>query len=205
MSSVAIIDYGVCNLDSISRAIVECGGRPFITDRPSDLSEADRIILPGVGAFAVAMKNLQSRGMDTAICELLDRKPVPFLGICLGMQLMADSSTEGGHTVGLGLISADVLRLQPKESGDRIPHIGWNEVEYCQDNDPLFDGIPSKSDFYFVHSYHFCCGGENRVAQTPYCGGFASAVRKENIFGVQFHPEKSQRVGLRMLGNFLSL
>ena len=204
MSNIAIIDYGMCNLDSVSRALEECGARPFVTDRPDELMDADQIVLPGVGAFPRAMANLQSRGLDVAIREILDKRPVPFLGICLGMQLMADSSIEGGHTKGLGLIPADVLRLQPEEAGERIPHMGWNEVKHHQD-DSLFKGIPSGSNFYFVHSYHFCCEDEFVIARTPYCGGFVSAVQKKNIFGVQFHPEKSQRVGFCMLKNFLVL
>jgi len=204
MSTVAIIDYGLCNLDSIARAVEECGGNPRITSNPKDLSTAGHVILPGVGAFDKAMHNLAELNFVDAIKEESEKRQVPILGICLGMQLLADSSTENKKTTGLGLISADVIRLTPGTSTERVPHIGWNEV-VAENDTPLFRGIDSGKDFYFVHSYHVSCNPENISATTPYCGGFVSAIERDTVFGVQFHPEKSQRVGFALLKNFLKI
>lgn len=204
MSRVAIIDYGMCNLDSISRALEECGAQGFITDQPDDLWDADQLILPGVGSFTKAMDNLHIRGFDEAIRKLMSNKPVPLLGICLGMQLLADSSTEGGNSKWLGLIPGEVRLLSATTPEERVPHMGWNEVDHSGQEE-LFAGITSNTDFYFVHSYHFNCEKKYIVGRTPYCGGFASAIRNDDIIGVQFHPEKSQRAGFRLLKNFLSL
>lgn len=204
MMKVAIIDYGMGNLDSVARAVEECGGDPLITDQGRDIERASYIILPGVGAFADGMRNIRERGLDHVLGEHVVEKGVPFLGICLGMQLMATRGKEGGDTNGLGWVDGEVRRLEPIESGTRIPHVGWNEVIFVQAS-PLFDGIPSGKDFYFVHSYHLVCSREEDIlARTPYCGGFVSAVGKGNILGVQFHPEKSQRVGFQLIRNFLA-
>jgi glutamine amidotransferase len=195
----------MCNLDSVARAIEMCGGKPVITDRAEDLASATHIILPGVGAFRDAMLNLKRRGLDIMLREEVVENEIPFLGICLGMQLLALRSWEGGETAGLGWLDGEVRRLEPNGEDRRIPHIGWNEVNVGQDT-PLFRGIASGKDFYFVHSYHFCCQDDRDImAYTPYCGGFVSAVRKGHILGVQFHPEKSQRVGLQLLKNFITL
>lgn len=203
MPFVAIIDYGLCNLDSIRRAIEMCGGDPFITDDPARLNDANLLILPGVGAFGAAMSNLKARGMDQAICDQVEAG-IPLLGICLGMQLLGTRSTEGGTFDGLDLIKGDVVRLEEQSSEDRIPHIGWNSVRFDAD-DPLFADIASDTDFYFVHSYHMRCQDTTSVAaSTPYCGRFAAVVRRDNVAGAQFHPEKSQKAGLRMLTNFLN-
>lgn len=205
MKTVAIIDYGMCNLDSVARAVEECGGTPLVTNNIHDLEIATHIILPGVGAFPDAMNQIRQLSMDTALREqVLDNK-IPFLGICLGMQVMATKGTEGEETEGLGLIEGTVKRLKPESHDTRIPHIGWNEVHYVRSS-PLFEGISTGKDFYFVHSYHFCCSDENNIiAWTPYCGGFTSAISKGNIFGTQFHPEKSQKVGFQVLVNFISI
>lgn len=203
MPQVVIIDYGLCNLDSIRRAVEMCGGVPIITDEPKDLSAANLLILPGVGSFGVAMDNLRARGMDQAIREQA-AAGIPLLGICLGMQLLASRSTEGGNYEGLGIIAGNVVRLQELRLEERIPHIGWNSVQPHASTEPLFTGLASGTDFYFVHSYHMeCRDAAHAVASTPYCGGFTSVVRNGNVAGVQFHPEKSQRAGLRMLTNFV--
>ena len=203
MKTVAIIDYGMCNLDSVARAVEECGGTPLVTNNIHDLEIATHIILPGVGAFPDAMNQLCQLSMDTALREQVLENKIPFLGICLGMQVMATKGTEGEETDGLGLIEGTVKRLKPESHDTRIPHIGWNEVHYMRSS-PLFEGISTGKDFYFVHSYHFCCSDENNiVARTPYCGGFTSAISKGNIFGTQFHPEKSQKVGFQVLKNFI--
>jgi len=205
MKRVAIVDYGMCNLDSVRRAFEECAGAPFVTDEPTDLADADLIVLPGVGAFPDAMANLRGRSLDKALDDEVLGNRVPFLGICLGMQLLATTGHEGGETAGLGWIDADVCRLRPTPEDTRVPHVGWNEVVPARET-PLFDGMPQASDFYFVHSYHVECHDDTDVvATTPYCGGFVSAIQRENIFAVQFHPEKSQERGFEVLRRFLAL
>lgn len=205
MKKVAVIDYGMGNLDSVSRAVEECGGRPIVTNQKKDIKDSDFLILPGVGAFSQGMKNINRIGLNSVLFEHVIDNKIPILGICLGMQLMADKGWEGGETEGLGWIEGEVERLKPQDPNIRIPHVGWNEVIFSRDS-PLFKGIQSGRDFYFVHSYHFCCDSESDViGHTPYCDGFVSAVQKENIFGVQFHPEKSQRLGFKLIRNFLSL
>ena len=202
---VAIVDYGMCNLDSVRRAFEEVGARPFVTDEPGDLDSADRIVLPGVGAFPDAMHNLRARGLDDALTKQVWDEGAPFLGVCLGMQLMAKIGHEVEPTEGLGWIDACCVRFVANDVDRRVPHVGWNEVNSWVDS-PLFDGIPPGADFYFVHSYHLACATTDQVlATTPYCDGFVSAVQREHAFGVQFHPEKSQRFGLRLLENFLAV
>jgi len=202
---VAIVDYGMCNLDSVRRAFEEVGARPFVTDDPGDLSAADRIVLPGVGAFPEAMQHLRRRGLDDALTKQVLDEGAPFLGVCLGMQLMAEIGHEVEPTKGLGWIEACCVRLEATEADRRIPHVGWNEVTPWVDS-TLFKGIPPATDFYFVHSFHVACASTDQVlATTPYCDGFVSAVQREQAFGVQFHPEKSQQWGLRLLENFLAV
>lgn len=204
MTSVAIVDYGLCNLDSIVRAIEECGGEPRVTDDPASLDGAGRIILPGVGAFPEAMSVLHRTGMNKALTDSVINKGTPFLGICLGMHLMAEVGTEVTAAKGLGWISGEVSRLEPEE-GERVPHIGWNEVSFAGES-PLFEGIETDTDFYFAHSYHLACAEKTHsLAETPYCGTFTSIIGRDNIFGVQFHPEKSQKAGFRLLTNFLGI
>ena len=201
---VAIVDYGMCNLDSVRRAFEEVGARPYVTDDPADLDAADRIVLPGVGAFPDAMCNLRARGLDDALTKQVLEEGAPFLGVCLGMQLMAGVGAEVEPTRGLGWIDARCVRLAPTADDPRVPHVGWNEVTPTVAS-PLFDGIPPGADFYFVHSFHLACATDADVlATTPYCGGFTSVVQRGQVFGVQFHPEKSQQWGLRLLRNFLA-
>jgi glutamine amidotransferase len=205
MKKVAIIDYGMGNLDSVARAIEECRGEPVITSRAEDLKQANYIILPGVGAFGDGMRNIRDLGLDRTIREEVLQKEIPFLGICLGMQLLASRGHEGGETAGLDLIPGEVVRFEPDGPGVKIPHIGWNEVVFERPHS-LFRDIPSEEDFYFVHSYHFVCKNrEDILSLTPYCGNFVSAVNRKNVIGVQFHPEKSLQLGLKLLSNFLSL
>jgi glutamine amidotransferase len=205
MNKVAIIDYGMCNLDSVARAVEECGGAPIVTDQARDIETANRIILPGVGAFPDAMRNIRQRSLDRILGEQVLGQQIPFLGICLGMQLLATKGWEVEETAGLGWIDGDVRRLEPNEDDTRVPHIGWNEVIFTGAS-PLFMGIPSGKDFFFLHSYQLICWNEQDViAHTPYCGHFVSAVTRGLIFGVQFHPEKSQRLGFQVLRNFLAI
>lgn len=203
MGVVAIIDYGLCNLDSVRRAVEECGGQAVVTARPDQVEAASRIILPGVGAFPEAMANLERAGLVATLERQVIERGVPFLGICLGMQLMASRGLEGRPTQGLGWIRGDVRRLNGSAAA-RVPHVGWNEVHGNRPSS-LFDGVRPSADFYFVHSYAICPADEGDViARTPHGDAmFVSVVQRANLAGVQFHPEKSQRVGLQVLRNFL--
>ena len=204
MKTLAIIDYGLCNLDSVVRAVEVCGARALHARTPQDLDQADGLILPGVGAFPDAMDGLEGQGLAEPLRRLALVEQRPFLGICLGMHLMAEYGTEGEERAGLGLVPGRVVRLQPEPPGTRVPHVGWNEVHH-QQGCPLFEGVPSGRDFYFVHSYHFAARGDHMLATTPYCGGFASVVGRGLLFGIQFHPEKSLADGLKILKNFIAL
>lgn len=205
MKRVAIIDYGMGNLGSVARAVEECGGYPVVTDQAEEIRLATHIVLPGVGAFGDGIRNLRQRSLDETLREHVLVGGIPFLGICLGMQMLATKGWEGGETLGLGWIDGEVRRLEPADADTRIPHIGWSGVVLAESS-PLFSGIESGRDFYFVHSYHLSCNNKEDVAAvTAYCGGFVSAVTRGRIFGVQFHPEKSQRSGFRLLRNFLAL
>jgi len=202
---VCIVDYGMCNVDSVSRAVEECGGSAIITADAGELAKADRIILPGVGSFTEAMSRIRQRSLDTILGELVTTRRLPFLGICLGMHLLATEGREGGTTEGLGWIDGEVRRLEPAGEDTRIPHAGWNEVDVVRES-PLFHGMKPNQDFYFVHSYQLCpANPETVVARTPYGPGFVSAIQRDLIFGVQFHPEKSQRTGFQVLRNFLAI
>ena len=205
MNRVAIVDYELCNIDSVARAVEECGGTVKVTSSPADLDAADRIILPGVGAFPDAMANLRRHGLDEALHEQVNEGGAPFLGICLGMQLLASVGDEVTTTNGLAFVPAKVTRLEAASPSERIPHMGWNEVNPTNGS-TLFEGLEARTDFYFVHSFHMVCDNESTVAaRTPYCGGFTSAVETGNVFGVQFHPEKSQRAGFHVLRRFLAV
>jgi glutamine amidotransferase len=202
---VAVVDYGMGNVDSVVRAIEECGATAVLARSAKDFEGVTRIVLPGVGSFAAAMRNLQQRELVPALTDCVLGNGIPFLGICLGMQLLANIGYEGGETQGLGWIDGEIHRLASNGNGERIPHVGWNTVNILNDC-PLLRGIPHGKDFYFVHSYTLRCKEPRQiVARTEYCGGFPSIVAKEHIFGVQFHPEKSQRLGLQLLRNFLAV
>ena len=203
--NVAIVDYGMGNLDSVRRALEECGAKVSVTSSPRDLETVPAIVLPGVGAFPAGMRHLRQRGLIDVLTEQVVERRIPVLGICLGMQLFAQKGWEMEETEGLGWISGEVHRLEAKHSEERIPHVGWNEVALVRSS-PLFAGIPSGKDFYFVHSFHLDCrNSEEVLARTDYCAGFVSALERANIFGVQFHPEKSQKSGLQLFRNFLAL
>ena len=205
MKIVAIVNYGMGNLGSVFHAVEECGGNPVITKAEKDLEKANFIILPGVGSFAAGISKIRELDLDAILTEQVIEKKIPFLGICLGMQLMATRGFEGAETPGLDWIKGEVVRLESSVPYERIPHVGWNEVFFAQYTS-LDEGIPSGKDFYFVHSYHLICHNEEDViGHTPFCGGFISAVNRDNIFGVQFHPEKSQKPGFRVLRNFLAI
>lgn len=196
---LGIIDYGAGNLQSVYNAFRHLTDNIVITDQKHILSDCDRIILPGVGAFGKAMENLCAKGFDDFIKNEIG-KGKPFMGICLGMQLLLSQSTEKGSFGGLDIIKGKVLKFN--ENHGKIPQIGWNRVESKTD---FFAGIPQNSWFYFVHSYYTQPTDRNVIAgETEYCGiKYCCAIEKDNIFATQFHPEKSGNTGLKLLENFL--
>lgn len=200
---VAIVNYGMGNLASVRRSLEDLGAQPVIAETPAALADADRIILPGVGAFPAAMENLALQGWSEALRYWVVQREKPLLGICLGMQLLAGEGEEGEPTAGLGFIGGKVQRLDALGCVQRIPHVGWNEIT-CAVADPLFARIPQHSDFYFVHSFAFVPDDSQRVvAQTDYGVAVVAAVRLRNVWGVQFHPEKSSKAGRQLLRNFI--
>ena len=199
MTNIVIVDYGMGNLKSIQRGLEKVGANVTLSLDPDVLSKASHLVLPGVGAFGESMNWLHERDLVGVIKDCVSNN-VPLLGVCLGMQLLASKSFEGGEIDGLGLIDGKVIKID--WSGVNIPHMGWNSVVH--DNNKLFNGIENNSDFYFVHSYHFVPSNKDEIlSTTDYGERFVSGIRKGNIYGVQFHPEKSQRDGLRLLRNFM--
>ncbi|NJD05330.1 MAG: imidazole glycerol phosphate synthase subunit HisH [Methylococcaceae bacterium] len=208
MSSVAVIDYGMGNLHSIAKALQHAAShcRVTVTDDPATIMAAERVVFPGVGSIGDCMDALKLRGLVPVLAEVVRSRPL--LGICLGMQALLDDSEENGMTACLGIVPGHVRRFSAPLSDPRgnllkIPHMGWNQVIQSRPH-PLWAGIPDRSRFYFVHSYYAC---PNRVgdvaATTSYPEPFAAAIASGNLFAVQFHPEKSQAAGLRLLANFL--
>ena len=201
--NVAIINYGMGNLGSVRRALEMLGCNALIAEHPLILYEADRIILPGVGSFKEAMVSLQEGGWVEALEHHVEKERKALLGICLGMQLLADSGEEGGITQGLGYIPGNVRQLDKIGCGLRIPHIGWNDIQFKEDCQ-LFSKIPQGSDFYFAHSYAFVAtNNEDVIATTCYGSNVVAAVSRVNVFGCQFHPEKSSKAGFQLLKNFV--
>ncbi len=204
---IALIDYGISNLRSVQKAFEHLGAAVTLASAPAQLDEADRLILPGVGAFPAGMHGLRERGLIQAIRNAV-REGKPLLGICLGMQLLFESSNEMGETEGLGLLPGQVTRISGSSSmvsGLKVPHMGWNQLERVSDH-PLVCDLVSGSYAYFVHSYAvYPQQREIVLATTNYGGSFASIVGYGKVCGLQFHPEKSQAVGLKLLKNFLSL
>lgn len=200
---IAVIDYGLGNLASVAKAVRTAGAEVIITDDPKQLKRADRIILPGQGAFTDGIKNLHRRGLvKTLSHEVLDKKK-PFLGICLGLQLLGEISFENGIHQGLGWIKGNVVKLKVGKN-EKLPHIGWNNISFGK-NSPIFSGVPNESDFYFVHSYYLKPENKNIIAATcTYGEKFPVAFIQKNIWATLFHPEKSQQVGLELLKNFVS-
>lgn len=203
---LVIVDYGLGNLGSIANMLQKLGARAVVASDPRIVAQASKLILPGVGAFDNGMANLQKLGLIEALRQKVQEDKVPILGICLGAQLMTESSEEGSLS-GLGWIEAATIRffsLQPVE-GLKVPHMGWNEVT-PQKECPLFNEMDRPARFYFVHSYHFVCRDAADVLATTFYGyEFASAFSRGNVFGVQFHPEKSHKFGMRLLKNFACL
>jgi imidazole glycerol-phosphate synthase subunit HisH len=195
---IAILDYGMGNLRSVEKALEHVGATATISSDPAAVRDADGVVLPGVGAFPRAMERVRERGLDELIAERRDAG-VPILGICLGLQLLFDSTTELGGAAGLGLLDGEVTGIEAE--GLKVPHIGWSPVRWERES-RLTDGIDSETPFYFVHSYAPRPGPGDLLGSAAYGERFACAAESENVFGVQFHPEKSSAAGLRLLANF---
>ena len=198
---IAIIDYGVGNLYSVAKAVAAVGGDVKITSNADDLVRADKIILPGVGAFGDCMKNLVDSGLIPTIREQIDNKKY-LLGICVGLQILFDSSEESPGVAGLGIMNGKIKKIHAENL--KIPHMGWNSINFTDSK--IFAGVKNNSYFYFVHSYHAAPDDKNLItATTDYGEKITAAVESENIFATQFHPEKSGDVGLQILKNFIEL
>ncbi len=203
MTSIIIVDYGMANLRSVQKAFERVGAAADITSDPDRIALAEKIVLPGVGAFRDAITRLRQAHLDQPIIDHI-RTGLPFLGICLGMQLLFTRSHEDGLYPGLDLITGDVVRF-PRVEGLKVPHMGWNELRF-QSKCPLFRDLPQLSSVYFVHSYYPAPLEEAVIAaEADYPTPFAAAIWRDNIFATQFHPEKSQDVGKVMLKNFAEL
>ncbi len=208
----AIIDYGSGNLHSAAKAFeraagdVVDGAQILVTSDPGEVASADRIVLPGVGAFADCLAGVMALdGLMEALSESVIEKARPFLGICVGMQLMAEKGLEFGETPGLGWIPGHVRKLEPDDPSLRVPHTGWNTVRARSPHPVLAALDHHPQDFYFVHSYHFVAENDAHVlGVAEYGGRIAAIVGRDNMIGVQFHPEKSQTAGLALLGDFLA-
>ncbi|UCF29417.1 MAG: imidazole glycerol phosphate synthase subunit HisH [Chloroflexota bacterium] len=199
---ITIINYGLGNLHSVQKAVANVGGEAVVTDDDQEIINAEKVILPGVGAFADGMKGLESRGLVPVVQEVAAQGK-PLLGICLGMQLLFEESEEQGRYQGLGLLSGKVVQF--KHPGVKVPQIGWNQVQVSKSSD-LMDGIQDGDYFYFNHGYYCIpADADDVLTMTEYGVNFASSVERELIIGVQFHPEKSQQRGLQVLKNFVEL
>lgn len=199
---ITIIDYGMGNIRSVRNAFVRLGCDVHVAETAEEMAGSTALVLPGVGAFAEAMSNLHQCSMVAPLQQAV-AAGTPLLGICLGMQLLADSSEERGETKGLGLIPGRVRRI-PVGADLRLPHVGWNEV-VIQQRQPLFTAARDGESFYFVHTYYFDCSEQYRAATTDYGSAITAAVQKDHVMGVQFHPERSQNSGLKLLNGFVEM
>ena len=200
---IAIIDYDAGNIKSVEKAFQLLGQEVVLSREKETLLKADKVVLPGVGSFGDAMENLHHFGLIPVISEIV-QKNTPFLGICLGLQLLFERSEESPGEEGLGLLKGEILRI-PDADGLKIPHMGWNSL-HLENGGRLFRGIPEQSYVYFVHSYYLKAADESIVrASTEYSTHIHASVEKDNLFACQFHPEKSSAVGLKMLENFAAL
>ena len=198
---IVIVDYGIGNISSIRNAFERLNlSAPIVSNNHKELAEADGLILPGVGAFGECSRKIRQLGLDVFLNEVVVEKKKPILGICVGMQLMADASVEGGFHEGMGWVPGQVIRLAP-ESNFQVPHVGWNDINFKGDQ-VLFERMSQNTHFYFDHSYHFACEKEYAIATIHYDIEVVVAVNRGNIFGVQFHPEKSSNAGLKLFRNF---
>jgi glutamine amidotransferase len=203
--TVAIVDSGYGNLRSVEKALAHVGAAPVVSADPEVLRRADQVVVPGQGAFRDCVQGLRDHGLGEALREIVARG-TPFLGICLGLQVLFDESEEHGPCAGLGLVPGRVVRFRPAEHALKVPHMGWNQVQAPMGRapDPLWRGLGPVEYVYFVHSYYVAPVDAAVVAlESEYGGRFCAAIRKDNVFACQFHPEKSQRVGLTILQNFV--
>jgi imidazole glycerol-phosphate synthase subunit HisH len=203
---ITIVDYGMGNIHSLQKKVRQLGAIPVISSDLKVIAKADKIILPGVGHFGMAMENLKKLNLVEVLHETVIEKKVPVLGICLGMQLMATRSEEGAGQ-GLGWFDANVVRLNVYDPyKHKIPHTGWNTIHINHTENPLLRGIAPESEFYFMHIYQVLLNNpEEALCYTDYDNTFTSAICRENIYGVQFHPEKSHDVGQKLFQNFIQL
>lgn len=202
MSFVCILDYGSGNVKSVYNLFTALADKVVISNDPADIEAASHIVLPGVGAFAAAMRRIRERLPLAVLERVVLREGKPFLGICVGMQVLAERGLEFGETPGLGWVPGSVRQL--RTGGLPLPHIGWNDIA-CQP-DPLLDGLGQAPDFYYVHSFMFEAADPAQVlATTEYGERITGVIRRGNVYGVQFHPEKSQRAGMRLAKNFLAI
>lgn len=203
MPQVHIVDYRMGNLASVLNAFQAVGASAVVTRSPSDLGQASHIVLPGVGAFPDGMSNLIAGGWVDSLVEQVHQRRKPFLGLCLGMQLLASTGEEHHFCQGLGWIAGRVVRMTPEDSRARVPHMGWNDVTIAR-NETLYRGFPGSEVFYFAHSFVFAPDDQSVMTGTcDYYGSFAASLEQDNIMATQFHPEKSQRAGLEVLRNFI--
>ncbi len=201
---IGIIDYGMGNIHSVKKALQLLGGEVAVVNKPAQLKKCAKAVLPGVGAFGDALDEMNKRGLTEASRDFINSGK-PFLGICLGMHILFDSSAESPRVKGLGVLKGRVVKFADRK-GIKVPHMGWNEIKPVADKCFLFKGLGQKQCVYFCHSYYPELKDENNIsATTDYGINFACAVHKDNIYGVQFHPEKSQKVGLKILKNFINL
>jgi glutamine amidotransferase len=201
---IAIIDYGMGNLRSVYNAFELLGAEPIIEAEPANLDNYNRVVLPGVGAFGEAVKRLRITGWEEALNNIVLEKGMPFLGICLGMQLVAETGTEYGINRGLGWVKGSVDRLSSDAKDFRLPHIGWNTVEFAE-NTVLYKELGEKKDFYFVNSYALFPEDRTIISgTTEYFINFTASIEMNNIFATQFHPEKSHKAGIKVLENFMN-
>ena len=202
---IAVVNYNMGNLRSVENAFLKLGEKVTIVSDPDKLKNFDKLILPGVGAFGDAMEHLKENGMDEAIKNYANSGK-PLLGICLGMQLLLESSDEFGEHKGLGLIPGIVRKFDTSKFKTplKVPHMGWNEL-FVQSDSPIFKALPKEIYLYFVHSFHAICDDKYTIGKTEYGYTFASAINRDNIYGLQPHPEKSHQNGLKILKNFMEL
>jgi imidazole glycerol-phosphate synthase subunit HisH len=203
--SISIIDYGMANLRSVQKAFEQVGHRAEIISRPEQIEAADKVVLPGVGAFQDAVATLRAQELDAPVIRHIERGK-PFLGICLGLQMLFDVGYEDGEHRGLGVLRGKCVRFDvDRTMGLKVPHMGWNQLDVRRPS-PLFNGLPEGAGVYFVHSYHVEPEDPNVIATTTDYGvPFVSSVWRDNVMATQFHPEKSQKVGLQILANFAGI
>lgn len=201
---IAVVDYGVGNLRSVSKALERVGAQVCVTSSASEIASADAVVLPGVGAFAHCMDNLRAAGLENCV-RAAANSDRPFLGVCVGMQILFEESDEFGRVEGLGILRGRVRRFEPEDPSLKVPHMGWNALQ-VKNRPPHLDGIEDGTRVYFVHSYYVETPDPDIIATTTSYGvEFVSSAWRGNVFATQFHPEKSQETGLRILGNFARL